>query len=43
MTHASVLKVSANGTTTSPVVRGIWVLERIMGTPPHRHLLVCLA
>lgn len=34
MTHASVLKVSANGTTTSPVVRGIWVLERIMGTPP---------
>lgn len=34
MTHASVLKVSANGTTTSPVVRGIWVLERILGTPP---------
>ncbi len=34
MTHASVLKVSANGTTTSPVVRGIWVLDRILGTPP---------
>jgi hypothetical protein len=34
MTHASVLKVSANGTTTSPVVRGVWVLERILGTPP---------
>lgn len=34
MTHASVLKVSANGTTTSPVVRGVWVLERILGAPP---------
>lgn len=34
MTQASVLKVSANGTTTSPVVRGIWVLDRILGTPP---------
>lgn len=34
MTHASVLKVSANGTTTSPVVRGIWILDRILGTPP---------
>lgn len=34
LTHASVLKVSANGTTTSPVVRGIWVLERILGVHP---------
>jgi hypothetical protein len=34
ITHASVLKVSANGTTTSPVVRGIWVLDRILGSPP---------
>lgn len=34
LTHASVLKVSANGTTTSPVVRGIWVLERILGQHP---------
>lgn len=34
MTQASVLKVTANGTTTSPVVRGKWVLERIMGVPP---------
>jgi hypothetical protein len=31
MTHASVLKVTANGTTTSPVLRGKWILERIMG------------
>jgi hypothetical protein len=33
---ASVLKVTANGTTTSPVTRGAWVLERILGTPPPR-------
>ena len=33
ITQASVLKVTANGTTTSPVVRGIWVLDRIMGQP----------
>lgn len=35
LTQASVLKVSANGTNTSPVVRGVWVMERILGnTPP---------
>jgi len=36
ITHASVLKVTANGTTTSPIVRGLWMLERIMGehVPP---------
>ncbi len=35
MAHASVLKVSANGTATSPVMRGVWVLERMLGiTPP---------
>jgi len=34
MTHASVLKVTANGTTTSPVVRGVWVLKNILGTIP---------
>ncbi|MBI3877652.1 MAG: DUF1592 domain-containing protein, partial [Verrucomicrobia bacterium] len=33
LTHASVLKVTANGTTTSPVLRGVWVLDRIMGKP----------
>lgn len=33
LTQASVLKVTANGTTTSPVVRGAWVLERITGKP----------
>jgi mono/diheme cytochrome c family protein len=34
LTMASVLKVSANGTTTSPVTRGVWVMERILGMPP---------
>jgi len=34
LTQASVLKVSANGTNTSPVVRGVWVMERILGDPP---------
>jgi hypothetical protein len=31
MTQASILKVTANGTTTSPVLRGKWIMERIMG------------
>jgi hypothetical protein len=36
MTMAGVLKVTANGTTTSPVLRGHWITERILGlvTPP---------
>ncbi len=34
LTMGSILKVTANGTTTSPITRGIWVLERLLGTPP---------
>ncbi|MFO0805271.1 MAG: DUF1592 domain-containing protein [Gemmataceae bacterium] len=34
LTMAGVLKVTANGTTTSPVTRGVWVMDRILGTPP---------
>lgn len=34
MTQASVLKVTANGTTTSPVLRGAWIMERILGKAP---------
>lgn len=36
MTQASVLKVTANGTTTSPVLRGHWITERLLGVriPP---------
>ena len=33
LTQASVLKVTANGANTSPVIRGVWLLERILGTP----------
>lgn len=33
LTQASILKVTANGTTTSPVTRGAWVLDRIYGQP----------
>jgi mono/diheme cytochrome c family protein len=31
MTMASVLKITANGTTTSPVLRGHWITERVLG------------
>ena len=34
LTQASVLKVTANGLATSPVQRGAFVLDRILGTPP---------
>jgi Protein of unknown function (DUF1592)/Protein of unknown function (DUF1588)/Protein of unknown function (DUF1587)/Protein of unknown function (DUF1585)/Protein of unknown function (DUF1595)/Planctomycete cytochrome C len=33
LTQASVLKVTANGTTSSPILRGVWVMERILGIP----------
>ena len=33
LTQASVLKVTANGTYTSPVLRGAWILENILGQP----------
>ncbi|MEY3175522.1 MAG: hypothetical protein RLZZ436_3436 [Planctomycetota bacterium] len=33
LTQASILKVTANGSTTSPVLRGVWVLDRILGQP----------
>ena len=32
--QASILTVTANGIETSPVVRGVWLLENILGTPP---------
>ena len=34
MTQAAVLKVTANGTTTSPVTRGAWIMERVLGRKP---------
>ncbi|MEM9368162.1 MAG: DUF1592 domain-containing protein [Planctomycetota bacterium] len=32
--QASVLTLTANGVDTTPIVRGVWVLEAILGTPP---------
>lgn len=34
LTQAAVLKVTANGTTTSPVPRGAFVMARLLGEPP---------
>ena len=34
LTHASVLTLTSNPTRTSPVKRGKWILENILGTPP---------
>lgn len=34
MSQAAILKITANGTNTSPVVRGIWVNERLLGNHP---------
>lgn len=33
LSQAAVLKVTANGTTTSPVLRGVWLLDRMLGLP----------
>ncbi|NDB76150.1 MAG: DUF1588 domain-containing protein, partial [Verrucomicrobia bacterium] len=33
LAQASVLKVTANGTSTSPVIRGVWIMDRILGRP----------
>ncbi len=33
LSQASVLKVTANGSTTSPVTRGAWVRNRLLGQP----------
>ena len=32
--QASILKLTSNGTRTSPVVRGVWILENLLGAPP---------
>ena len=34
LTMAAVCKVTANGSTTSPVKRGAWVMKKILGQPP---------
>ena len=34
LTHGSILTITSNSTRTSPVKRGKWILENILGTPP---------
>jgi hypothetical protein len=34
LTQPSVMTATANGVDTSPVVRGVWLLENFLGTPP---------
>ncbi len=34
LTHGSILALTSNPTRTSPVKRGKWVLDQILGTPP---------
>jgi hypothetical protein len=34
LTHASVLTLTSHATRTSPVNRGVWILDSILGTPP---------
>ena len=34
LTMPAAMTATANGVDTSPIVRGIWVLENILGTPP---------
>jgi hypothetical protein len=34
LTQAAIQKVTANGTNTSPVLRGAWVMTRLLGQPP---------
>lgn len=34
LTQGAILKVTANGVSTSPVLRGAWIMDRILGEPP---------
>ncbi len=33
LSHGAILKITANGTNTSPVLRGVWISQRILGQP----------
>jgi hypothetical protein len=33
--HASILTATSNGIESQPVVRGVWILENLLGTPPN--------
>ena len=32
--HGSILTATSNGVETQPVIRGVWILENLLGTPP---------
>jgi hypothetical protein len=34
LTQGAILKVTASGISTSPVLRGAWIMDRILGDPP---------
>jgi hypothetical protein len=34
LTQSAIMTATANGVDTQPVLRGVWVLENILGTPP---------
>ena len=34
LTQGAILKITANGVSTSPVLRGAWIMDRILGEPP---------
>lgn len=34
ITQGAVMRVTSNGTTTSPVIRGAWIMSRLIGDPP---------
>ncbi|MEI6712105.1 MAG: DUF1592 domain-containing protein [Verrucomicrobiota bacterium] len=34
LTQGAILKVSTDGTRSSPIIRGAWVMERLLGVPP---------
>ena len=36
--QASILKITSNGTRTSPVIRGVWILEKLLGSLDHSRL-----
>ena len=34
LTQGAIMKVTADGTSTSPILRGAWVMEKLLGDPP---------
>lgn len=36
LTQSAILKLTANGTSTSPVLRGAWIMKKLLGNPPPR-------